>query len=73
MNKRKGKKNVDIDISAKPVDGTSKTTFDQVNKYGTYEIQPTNEMQAEWPTIAQGLPENYKKPTTKTDEEESSD
>lgn len=69
MDKRKGKKNTHEDISSKPVDGTPETSFDYVNKYGTYEIQPTNDMQSEWPTIAQGLPEDYDKPTVKSDEE----
>ena len=41
------------------------TPFEMVNKYGTYEIQPTGETDNEFPTIAQGLPENAKKPTVK--------
>ncbi|NLA76252.1 MAG: hypothetical protein GX851_00210 [Clostridiales bacterium] len=69
MNKDKNKKRADIDISAKPVEGTPETSFDYINKYGTYEIQPTNDMQGDWPTIAQGLPEDYNKPTVKTDAE----
>lgn len=39
--------------------------YEMVNKYGTYEIQPTNEIDNEFPTIAQGLPKNAKKPTVK--------
>ncbi len=41
------------------------TPFEMVNKYGTYEIQPTNEIDNEFPTIAQGLPKKAKKPTVK--------
>ena len=41
------------------------TPSEMVNKYGTYEIQPTGETDNEFPTIAQGLPENAKKPTVK--------
>ena len=41
------------------------TPWEMVNKYGTYEIQPTNDIDNEFPTIAQGLPENVKKPTIK--------
>ncbi len=41
------------------------TPFEMVNKYGTYEIQPTGETDNEFPTISQGLPKNTKKPTVK--------
>ncbi len=41
------------------------TPFEMVNKYGTYEIQPTCETEKPFPTIAQGLPEKYKKPSVK--------
>ncbi len=41
------------------------TPYEMVNKYGTYEIQPTAETEKEFPTIAQGLPKNAKKPTIK--------
>ena len=41
------------------------TPSEMVNKYGTYEIQPTGETDNEFPTIAQGLPQNAKKPNVK--------
>ena len=41
------------------------TPVEMVNKYGTYEIQPTNDTDNEFPTIAQGLPKKVKKPTVK--------
>jgi hypothetical protein len=33
-----------------------KTVFELVNKYGTYEIQPTADSDNDFPKIAQGLP-----------------
>ncbi len=41
------------------------TPSEMVNKYGTYEIQPTSETDNEFPTIAQELSKNTKKPTVK--------
>ena len=41
------------------------TPSEMVNKYGTYEIQPTAETDNEFPTIAQALPKKTKKPTVK--------
>ena len=32
------------------------TSFDLINKYGTYEIQPTSDTDQPFPKIAQGLP-----------------
>lgn len=64
-NKNYGSNEKDLEISVTPIEGEPQTTYDLVNKYGTYEIQPTAETQNEWPTIAQGCPENYKKPTVK--------
>ena len=39
--------------------------YEMVNKYGTYEIQPTAETANSFPTIAQGLPKRRKKPSVK--------
>ena len=41
------------------------TPSEMVNKYGTYEIQPTAETDNEFPIIAQSLPKKAKKPTVK--------
>ncbi len=41
------------------------TPKELINKYGTYEIQPTSETDNEFPTIAQGLSKSTKKPTVK--------
>ncbi len=65
MMKDKNKDKINLELAATPIDGEPITSFDLVNKYGTYEIQPTCDMQTEWPTIAQGLPEDYDKPTVK--------
>ena len=40
--------------------GQPVTAFDLVNKYGTYNIQPTADSENEFPEIAQGLPKNKK-------------
>ena len=39
------------------------TPYEMVNKYGTYEIQPTAETEKAFPTIAQGMPKKGKKPS----------
>ena len=36
--------------------GTPVTAEEQINKYGTYEIQPTADGDFDFPKIAQGLP-----------------
>lgn len=41
------------------------TPHEMVNKYGTYEIQPTAETANDFPTIAQGLPKKHNKPSVK--------
>lgn len=42
--------------SAEPVHGQPSDVFDLVNKYGTYNIQPTADSEHPFPMIAQGLP-----------------
>ncbi len=37
------------------------TAFDMVNKYGTYNIQPTNDTDNTFPAIAQGISDKHKK------------
>ena len=41
------------------------TPHEMVNKYGTYEIQPTAETANDFPTIAQGLPKKHNTPSVK--------
>jgi len=42
-----------INPSDCPIPDIPDTSFSMVNKYGTYEIQPTNGMQDEFPQIGQ--------------------
>lgn len=53
---------IKIDISADPIYGEPQDVFDMVNKYGTYNIQPTADTHHDYPKIAQGL-------SSKADEE----
>ena len=39
-----------------PIGGSPETAEEMVNKYGTYEIQPTADSDHLFPAIAQGLP-----------------
>lgn len=52
------KKDTQIDSS---VMGQPENVFEQINKYGTYNIQPTNDSVNEYPAIAQGLSDKSKK------------
>ena len=47
--------------SAEPVMGNPDTAEQQVNKFGTYEIQPTADSDFSYPKIAQGLPDKAKR------------
>ena len=48
-----------------PIGGSPETAEEMVNKYGTYEIQPTADSDHVFPAIAQGLPKNFNKPIDK--------
>lgn len=48
-------------VSAKSNLSQPNTSFELINKYGTYEIQPTADSDNEYPKIAQGLPKDRKK------------
>lgn len=52
----KKEKRINTQISSKNISGVPETSFDVVNKYGTYEIQPTADTDNDYPQIAQGLP-----------------
>ena len=43
-----------------PFFGQPEDTFDMINKYGTYNIQPTNEQENAFPAIAQALPTQWR-------------
>lgn len=47
------------------ISGQPQTVFDMLNKYGTYNIQPTADNENEYPKIAQGLPEKEAKKARK--------
>lgn len=46
--------------SAASVTGEPEDVFDMVNKYGTYNIQPTAQTENSFPCISQGLPKKSK-------------
>ncbi len=58
-------KNNEKDLSDTPsvagISGQPETVFELLNKYGTYNIQPTADNENEFPEIAQGLPVKKKK------------
>lgn len=43
-----------------PFFGQPEDTFELINKYGTYNIQPTNEQENPFPAIAQALPAQWR-------------
>jgi len=43
-----------------PFFGQPESTFDLINKYGTYNIQPTNEQENAFPAIMQALPKRWR-------------
>ncbi|MEE1002269.1 MAG: hypothetical protein U0L17_00795 [Acutalibacteraceae bacterium] len=62
-NDNKTKHEINMEMSVTAIAGEPETAFDMVNKYGTYEIQPTADTDNEFPAIAQGEyiePENLK-------------
>lgn len=55
-NKKKNAQYDEHTVSSEDVRDTPETVFEQLNKYGTYEIQPTADRADFFPAIAQGLP-----------------
>lgn len=43
-----------------PFRGVPESSFDEVNQYGTYNIQPTADTENPFPLIAPGLPRQWK-------------
>ena len=43
-----------------PFFGQPEDTFEMINKYGTYNIQPTNEQENPFPAIMQALPTQWR-------------
>ncbi len=56
MKMNKNKEKILRELAVKNVLGQPKTASEMVNKYGTYEIQPTADSDNDFPKIAQGLP-----------------
>ncbi|MBQ8267620.1 MAG: hypothetical protein IJZ21_04465 [Clostridia bacterium] len=54
--KKKSVENVPTQIPANNVVSQPETVYELINKYGTYEIQPTADSDNDFPKIAQGLP-----------------
>ncbi len=66
-NKKKKERDVLIDVSANAVMSNPADSFELVNKYGTYEIQPTADSDHDFPKIAQGLPKPENRKVLDTD------
>ena len=47
-----------------PFFGQPEDTFELINKYGTYNVQPTNEQENRFPAIMQALPKCWRKTAT---------
>lgn len=56
--KKKNKQRPDFQPtpSSNAIQGQPETATELINKYGTYEIQPTNDSDNEFPKIEQALP-----------------
>ncbi len=62
MKKKDYKKAKDtLEVAANPVIGQPLDCMEMINKYGTYEIQPTCDSDNDFPKIAQGLPSTEKR------------
>ncbi|MEE0946045.1 MAG: hypothetical protein U0M42_04345 [Acutalibacteraceae bacterium] len=57
----KNKKDIKTEISSIPIIDQPENVSELINKYGTYEIQPTADTLNDYPAIAQGLAEKEKK------------
>ncbi len=65
MKKRPLKEPTELSVNA--VHGQPGSAFELIRKYGTYNIQPTNDSDQEYPGIAQGLPESGEQKPNGTD------
>lgn len=54
-NKKKKDGVIPDELSVTAREGEPETVYDMVNKYGTYEIQPTAATDNQYPAIAQGF------------------
>ena len=65
MKKKKTDKNNTVRAAVNPSvlseTGSPETAAELLNKFGTYEIQPTADTENDFPAIAQGLPDEKKR------------
>ena len=61
MSKDKEKPKMNTQLPADAVMGQPESCFELINKYGTYEIQPTADSGNKYPAISQGLSKKAKK------------
>ena len=61
MNKDNQKTKTNTQIPADAVMGQPESCFELINKYGTYEIQPTADSGNKYPAISQGLSKKARK------------
>lgn len=59
------KKEKNISPSVEVCSGSPENVWEAVNKFGTYEIQPTADTDNEFPTIAHGNPRGKKQKSNK--------
>lgn len=59
LNEKK-KKDIITEISVDSVHGNPEDVFEMLNKYGTYEIQPTADTENTFPLISSGLADKDK-------------
>lgn len=52
----KNKDKANLETAVTPVVSQPENSFELINKYGTYEIQPTCDSDNKYPEIAQGRP-----------------
>ncbi len=56
------KKRINTEISVESVHGQPVDAADMINKYGTYQIQPTSDSENDFPMISGGLPKKINNP-----------
>lgn len=63
-------KEINKEISSNAIHGQPHDVFDVINKYGTYEIQPTADSENEFPKISQGLEKKSSNPNSHQQKQE---
>lgn len=65
--KNKKDKDIQIEIAVNHIASQPETVYELINKYGTYQIQPTAESDNDFPKIAQGFPKSENRKTKDKD------